>query len=392
MAEKSSELDNLTERDTAEATANELGASTTYATTALDAAGDNSNRDMSRDMSSVDKDAEYKTPTTGGATEVDTTQEPEEIKAQIEQTRSDMSETINAIQEKLSFSNLMESAKEEVGEQISGAYKSAKNALFGTAAETFGGFMAKVNKSINQFTEDYGPAISDASRTVVRTAKSNPVPFVLIGLGFGMLIFSSRTEKRKVKSYRYYNEGLETENLDYQYSGSERRRQQQDEKLTTKISDKASQIYEKAADTAEDAYSSVSQAASSAYQGLTEAAGTAYEKVGDYSTQAARGVKNAANWTAETYQNQIEENPLAVGAVAAILGAAIGFALPATEIEAEYLGEHREQLLQKAKDAAGGLVEKAKTLAGDVIEKAQDVAGEAVQSAKDEAKAQGFKA
>src|ERR1043165_2962736 len=52
--------------------------------------------------------------------------ETEHLKTQTEETRSQMSETIDALQEKLSFSNL----SEQVSEHVNNAIETAKNSVY----------------------------------------------------------------------------------------------------------------------------------------------------------------------------------------------------------------------------------------------------------------------
>ncbi len=52
------------------------------------------------------------------------------------------------------------------------------------------------------------------------------------------------------------------------------------------------------------------------------------------------------------YEYYIEENPLAVGAVALALGAVVGFAIPLTTKENEYMGEYRDNVIEKAQATA----------------------------------------
>ena len=110
-------------------------------------------------------------------------------------------------------------------------------------------------------------------------------------------------------------------------------------------------------------YESVSGALSNAYTGAGDAAHRAYDRVGEYGTVAH-----------EKYDEYIEENPLAVGAVAVALGAAVGFAIPSTRYENKLMGEARENLVQKAQDAAGTLAERAKHAASEAGKKIQDEA------------------
>jgi uncharacterized protein YjbJ (UPF0337 family) len=90
----------------------------------------------------------------------------------------------------------------------------------------------------------------------------------------------------------------------------------------------------------------------------------------------------------------MEENPLAVGAVALALGAAVGLAIPSTQIENRYMGEARNNLLHKAEETARDAVGKVQKVAGEVTEtvkeEAKKVAGQVTETVKEEAKNQGL--
>ncbi|MET0753313.1 MAG: DUF3618 domain-containing protein, partial [Pyrinomonadaceae bacterium] len=114
------------------------------------------------------------------SSDADKTDEPEQIKAQIEETRAQMGETIDAIQEKLSFSNI----SEQVSEQINSAVETAKDAVYDATIGKAGTFMKNIG--------------SELSKTgVVQTARDNPFPFLLIGLGVGLLAYNSFGGKRR---------------------------------------------------------------------------------------------------------------------------------------------------------------------------------------------------
>ena len=59
---------------------------------------------------------------------------------------------------------------------------------------------------------------------------------------------------------------------------------------------------------------------------------------------------------ADRTQNQLDrmlqENPLALGLAALAVGAAVGLSIPTTEVENQYLGETRDQLVGKARGVA----------------------------------------
>lgn len=353
MAEKSSELGLFEESD---AVSTAAGAKQD---TFLEARSDN--------YPATDSEALEIATNTGDAPE-----ETEHLKAQIEETRSQMGETIDAIQEKLSFQNISEQVKEQVSEQINNAIETAKETVYGAVIGNIG--------KAGRVMQNVGKELSKTEAG--KFARKNPFPLVLIGLGVGLLAYelSGKKKRRKGNGHDYYE--------DYNGESSKFRSGRLSSVSNTlksaggKITDTASSAYESVSnatgtalhsvsDAANSAYGSVSGAASNAYSSVSDFAGNAYEKAGDYGTQAR-----------EQYDYHIEENPLAVGAVALALGAAVGLAIPSTRYEGELLGEYRQQLLDKAQTAAGDLVDRVKEVASE----AQKTLGDEVKTSLDETK------
>ena len=289
--------------------------------------------------------------------DADTSEQPEDtqqIKAQIEETRNQMGETIDAIQERLSFANISEQVSETVNNAIETAKDTAYDATIGKAV----GFMKNVGDGVTH---------SGAFRTI----KNNPFPLALIGLGTGLLVYQSYSRKG---SYRRGNE------RDY----DRRFYNRPDDRTSQSTFDSARGAVSGAASSA---YSGVTETASSALEGVSNAAGTAYDKVtgvvdktytgaGDLANKAYDRVGEFGTVAQEKYDEYLEENPLALGALAVAVGAAVGFAIPSTRYEGKVMGDARENLMHKAQEAAGSLVDKAK-----------HVATEAGQTIKDEAQA-----
>ncbi len=276
-------------------------------------------------------------------------EEPEQIRQQIEGTRKEMGETIDAIQERLSFQNI----SEQVSEQVNNVIETAKETVYDATIGKVENFMKSAGKELKT-------AGMELSKTeVYKTVKTNPVPFALIGLGAGLLLMDTFGRK---KSYGYRR------NYDYDYD-SQQSIENKPSMLNSageKVTDAAGATYENVSHVAQKAYGGVTSAANSVYNTVDESAHLVYEKAGELGTQAK-----------ETYEHYIEENPLAVGAVALAIGAAVGFSIPSTRYEGELMGEARQNLLQKAQDTAGTLVDKAK-----------EVAGEATRTIQEEVKAQ----
>ena len=240
-----------------------------------------------------------------------------------------------------------------------------------------------------------------------KVARDNPLPLVLIGLGIGLLAYQNTYGKQR-RSYRYDN----YEN-DYEYDVEDRRafrgragnRSSALSSVSGKIGNVADGAYDSVTGAASGAYNSVSNVAGSAYEGVTNVASSAYSGVGSAATTAYDSVTGAANTAyekvgdlgsqaREQYDYYIEENPLAVGAVALALGAAVGMSIPSTRYEGQLLGETRDNLLSKAQDAAGELVDKVKQVAGEaqktLTEEVKNAAGEVQKTIGDEAKARGL--
>ena len=275
-------------------------------------------------------------------TDVDTgNDDTEHIKAQIEETRSQMGETIDALQEKLSFSNL----SEQVSEHVNDAIETAKNSLYD----------ATIGKAMGVM-KNMGDGISDSK--FVRTARNNPFPLILIGLGAGWLAYNSysgsgnsRRGDRRLRQGVQYDEFADRDRarVDMERGTSFDLAERHREEASTMgvLSDKASAISDKVSTAANSAYESASNAMNSAMTGTKDFANRAYSKAGEYG--------NAAY---DTYDHYINENPLAVGAAAFALGAVVGLAIPSTRYEGELMGETRDQLLKKAQDKGSMLLDK----------------------------------
>jgi len=396
MAEKSSELNDLNEFDT-------------------DSIAVTKRRDSYLEERSSDYSLEN-TETFDAETDTDdATDETEQIREQIEETRRGMSETIDAIQEKLSFSNISEQVKDQVSEQIGSAVHSVKDA----AMEKVGDFMQVFNKGIKEIGK------SD----IVKTAKENPMILSLVGLGVGALLVNSLMGKKKKRSsYRYdYRYNSDDNADDVRYSSDYRRELKssksgeptfettrgkssgEENSIRGYVSsgsvtqppppppkpNAANSVYDSVSSAAGTAYGGVSGVAATAYDGVSSVAGTAYEGVSSVASKTYEGVGSAAGFAydkagdlggqvKESYDYYIEENPLAVGAVALAVGAALGFAIPLTEAENEYMGEMRDNFFEKAQATAQDAIGTVKQMAGD----AQKTIVEEVKNKVDEVKNQ----
>jgi hypothetical protein len=175
----------------------------------------------------------------------ETPDETEQIKARIEETRNQMGETIDAIQERLSLANI----QEQVSETVSNAIETAKDTAYD----------ATIGKAVN-IMRNVGDGITHTE--AFRTVKTNPFPFVLIGLGAGLLAYqglSGRGGTRRGNGRSFANR----ERSDYQGDTS---RFDSARRAVGSVTERAYEGVSEVADKASTALGTVSDAAGNAYE------------------------------------------------------------------------------------------------------------------------------
>ena len=240
-----------------------------------------------------------------------------QTRAEIERTRADMSETVDALQQRLSPQNLKEQAKVQAKE---------------TARETGSSFVDRI--------------------------KQNPVPAAMVGIGLGWLLTSGREEssgRQRSQGGPYYYE----RSVDRSYP-------------TNYYEDPA--YYEGSGrSSGGQGQSRTGEAAGQARERASQLSGQAQERASQLGGQAQEQAQRAKGG----FQQMLQENPLAVGALAAGLGAAVGFSVPETEKEDQVMGEARDSLVERGKEKAQ-----------EIKPKVRRVAEEAQSAAKSEAQNQ----
>lgn len=295
----------------------------------------------------------------------ETADDPKQIRSQIEKTRREMGETIDEIQERLSYENI----SEQVSERVTEAFDAAKATAYEATVGKIGDFIKNIGREMKYMGKEISK--TETGRTVL----SNPVPFALIGLGAGILLVNTFSKNKSSRSGRNY---------DQDYSPSAKSKSS----MLKSAGDKASNAYNSVSETASSAYENVSEYAGSAYDSASGAAGSAYSSINDAAGQAYEKAGELGQQARKQYDYYIEENPLAVGAVALAVGAAVGFAIPSTRYENRMLGDTRDQLMKKANEQVKGLVHSAQETAKDQIDKVKTVAKESVEKARESAKDQ----
>jgi len=259
--------------------------------------------------------------------------ETERIKADIEDTRAELGQTLNEIQERLSPEHLMGQVKETVREATIGKVEKV---------------MEQINEKISNVAEPAidamgraGEKLKETGSSLSNTVRQNPIPFALIGLGLGMFIVrrvrnadGGTMRSRSYESDREPGYGMATPG----YAGMGRQ-------YATSGEYAGSRQYS-------GAFRQVKNTASGLMHGTAETVSSVGHQAKEGAVRAGRGL-----------QRMLNENPLAVGAAAVAVGAAVGLALPGTQIEHEYMGEASEKLVDRAQQVARDAMDRVKSAA-----------------------------
>jgi len=255
----------------------------------------------------------------------------EEIRSQIEQTRGELSSTIDAIQEKLSPDKLKDQAKEMVREATVGrAEDMVSNAS--QAAKGFG---------------------SDMFETI----KENPVPAAIAAIGLGWLFMknSNKPQANQGRDYRGYQADYTRYGSGGYNSPNDYGYRSQPYQPQGNGGGALEQAQEKIGDIAGTAGDKVGKIADNA----GETVGNIGGQIGQIGDQAQYKAEQAGDW----FQRSLRENPMSVGAIALAVGAAVGLSIPETPQEHRIMGETRDNLVGKAQEAVQDTVQKVQRVA-----------------------------
>ncbi len=259
----------------------------------------------------------------------------EQIRAEIEDTRAEMSQTINEIQERLSPEHLMGQVKETVREATIGKVERVMDQI----GETIG----EVTEPALEVMGRAGTAIKETGRSVGDSVWRNPIPVALIGLGLGMLVM------RRYRGGNGYD--YETRRTTPRY-----RRPNTLGQMETETTGTLGQRQTGTTGTLDQVKHTASDLATRSTHALSNLGTKAKDSVSTVGTR---------------FSEALRSNPLAVGAVAVAAGTAVGLVLPSTRFESEYIGEASERLVDKAEDVARGALDKVQSAAQQMTSESQ---------------------
>jgi len=331
-----------------------------------------------------------------------TSNDPQEIRSEMAQTRAAMSETIDALQERLDPQRLKEEATAKIRETTNHLKEQATEKV---REATIG----KVEHMTGEVMDNVKESASEARYGIADTIRHNPIPAALIGIGLAAMFFNG-SDRRTTNGYRPSNghngsaqpprslpiyggmraapvrtdsyggrplpdtgpNVVEQTKSTVQQLG----RQAQDTAgdLTGQVKETVQNLGDQAQDTAGNLADQVkgtvqqvgSQAQDTAGNLAGQVKGTVQQVGGqaqdqveefsgyvqDHAQSFSTDIQGQAERLVEGFNRQLRENPLSLGIVAIALGAAAAMVIPSTPQEDQLFGETRDEMLQKAQAAA----------------------------------------
>jgi len=303
--------------------------------------------------------------------------EIEITRTEIEQTRGDMAETLNAIKDKLDPKSLMDEAKvrveeittnladkakdtvHSIAEDVSSHAKEAgQNAVSGVLDEAKGA-VGNVAHATQETLGGVMDTAKGAGSSVLDMVKNNPIPSALIALGAAWLYMKKRDDESASRYDRYRSNGYR-----YDYASDSGRTE-------------PGNIVDKAKDAVGDAASAVKDKAGDVFEGAKDAVG---------------GAMGNAKSVGISFMETIERNPVPAAATA------LGIAWLVLKHQDDNLG-YRSQggsygyndwdNNSRSMNSSGNVVDTVKEKAGQVGDAVKEKAGQvgdAVGSAVDNVK------
>lgn len=261
---------------------------------------------------------------------------------------------------------VVEGARERVGDVAEGARETASRVAdtAGGVVSSAGDVVSSAGERVQHMAYGAGHMATGAGSTMWDTISRNPVPAALVALGLGWLMKSSGGGQDTEDRGREYGYGYGT-GTSYGYGrtyGTEYGTDYGSATSTTRP-------------TAYESGYGVGERIGDVGERIGDMAGGAVDRVQHVGSAARHRVRRAGG----TIEDFVIERPLAAGAVALGIGAALGLAMPGTAREDMLFGEARETLVERAQETAQ-----------EAAQRVARVAEQATQTAKDEARTEGL--
>jgi ElaB/YqjD/DUF883 family membrane-anchored ribosome-binding protein len=298
----------------------------------------------------------------------DADRSPEQIQREIEETQARLSDTLDAIQQRLAPRRIMD--------QVVDMYKNSS---------------------------------SNTTSGIADTIRNNPIPIALVGLGLGWLAWSGTNHPQmdaRLRKGRYWAErrGAEARSRSGEYgakAGSYAR--EYGETIRERASDWTDRARE-AVDSVRDRISGHRDEADSqqvygtSYTGTSTdrgyGTGGAYRHTNEYGEQAGEQARHygeqarhRARQGYDSFWHMVDDHPMMAGLVGMVVGAALGASIPASRYENELVGDYSDDLFERTRSYGADMIERATQVARSAAEAGVEAASDA---GREEARNQGL--
>ena len=212
-----------------------------------------------------------------------------------------------------------------------------------------------------------------AGSTVMSTIKQNPGPAALTALGVGWLVMNGRSSAAKGGSSQ---------------PGASSTNQGESGGVAEQAQAGMSQAQERAGEMASTVQDGISTAAGQVAEGAGTVADSVVQGAGSVGSGVASGAASVAGGVQGTVagatnqakqmpgrlRHMVEENPMRLGMVAVAIGSAAALVVPETQRENQMLGQARDSVIERAQATAQSTIEKVQQVAEDVGETVEKTA------------------
>ncbi len=262
------------------------------------------------------------------------------IRAEIEETRERMSQTIGAIGERLNPQVLKDNVKESIREATIGR--------------------------VSQMAQNAANSVSRSTSGITDTIRENPIPAAMVAIGLGWLVLNRRSpddnrwdsssRRGASRSGEMYRSGMSP-----RFGGDQYNLAEESDSTIDRVRGRASELGDAAREQATHLADRAQETAESVKQGAQDVAGS-----------VARTTRRSAGRVEDAFY----ENPMVIGSLAMAIGLASGFAAPVTDREVRLMGDARDDIVDRVKEIAEETKDKAEHVVERVVAETKTAARE----------------
>jgi ElaB/YqjD/DUF883 family membrane-anchored ribosome-binding protein len=284
---------------------------------------------------------------------VDENAEVRAAREEIRHTRERMSETLDQLGERLNPGRVKAELKSNIREATVGRVEN----------------MARQAKD----------RASEAGSGIMDTIRENPVPAAMVAVGLGWLLFNGRRSEERHARHAMQEGGYVGD-----ISATTPRLIQDDAAggMGSSISSDGGRA-EHLRESASGAVNRVSERLHGAGERASEVAGSVRERtssvvsnVRDRASNVAASARERAHTLRHSTVDSYNSHPMALGAVAAVLGLAAGLAVPETRRESELMGDARDRMIDRARGMVDETRERVEQAASRVVSETKETVRE----------------